>query len=199
MKYDTQKWLINYVDIDLDVDPTNEVIAPQEVKFGEFYDVKRVIAATGVTDYKFQESSDNIKWHTIKSGQLNAAQARHGDTLSVELALDAYRVGKTAAYYRSIATNVKTGKADTSAVKKVTYLYKARFEGEGETAEVYLPAGTETELGDPAEEPCVDYAFTSDLPVQTRREKGDIIVTMQACNLTISVVTPKYTDRKSVV
>ena len=113
--YDTQKWLINYVDIDLDVDPTNEVIVPEEVKFGEFYDVKRVIAAAGKTDYKFQESSDSIKWRTIESGQLNAAQARHGDTLSVEMALDAYRVGKAAAYYRSIATDVKSGKSDTSA------------------------------------------------------------------------------------
>ncbi|MBR4432385.1 MAG: InlB B-repeat-containing protein [Paludibacteraceae bacterium] len=191
--YDTQKWLINYVDIDLDVDPTNEVIVPEEVKFGEFYDVKRVIAAAGKTDYKFQESSDNLKWHTIESGQLNTAQARHGDTLSVELALDAYRVGKTAAYYRSIATDVKTGKADTSAVKKVTYLYKARFEGEGEVAETYIPAGFEIEVPDPSEEPCIDFAYTSDLPVQISKAKGDWKVTMPACNLIIAQVTPKYT------
>lgn len=191
--YDTQKWLINYVDIDLDVDPTNVVIVPEEVKFGEFYDVKRVIAAAGVTDYKFQESSDNLKWHTIESGQLNTAQARHGDTLSVELALDAYRVGQAAAYYRSIATNVKTGKADTSAVKKVTYLYKARFEGEGEVAETYIPAGFEIEVPDPSEEPCIDFAYTSDLPVQISKAKGDWKVTMPACNLIIAQVTPKYT------
>ena len=191
--YDTQKWLINYVDIDLDVDPTNEVTVPEEVKFGEFYDVKSVIAAAGVTDYKFQESSDSLKWHTIMSGQLNAAEARKGTTLSAKMALDAYRVGSAAAYYRSIATNVKSGKADTSAVKKVTYLYKARFEGEGEVAETYIPAGFEIEVPDPSSEPCIDFAYTSNLPVQISKKKGDWKVTMPACNFTITQVTPKYT------
>jgi len=191
--YDTQKWLINYVDIDIDVNPTNEVTVPQEVKFGEFYDVKSVIAAAGVTDYKFQESSDSLKWHTFMSGQLNAAEARRGTTLKAQMTLDGDRVGSAAAFYRSIATNVKSGKADTSAVKKVTYLYKARFEGEGETAEVYVPAGMDLELGDPSDEPCIDYAYTSDLPVQTRKESGDMIATMPACNFTITQVTPKYT------
>ena len=191
--YDTQKWLINYVDIDLDVDPTNEVTVPQEVKFGESYEVKSIIAAAGVTDYKFQESSDSLKWHTIMSGQLNAAEARKGTTLSAKMALDGDRVGSAAAFYRSIATNVKTGKADTSAVKKVTYLYKARFEGEGEVAETYIHAGFEIEMPDPSSEPCIDFAYTSDLPVQISKAKGDWKVTMPACNLIIAQVTPKYT------
>ena len=191
--YDTQKWLINYVDIDIDVNPTNEVTVPEEVKFGESYDVKSVIAAAGVTDYKFQESSDSLKWHTIMSGQLNAAEARKGTTLKAQMTLDGDRVGQAAAFYRSIATNVKSGKSDTSAVKKVTYLYKVRFEGEGEVAETYIHAGFEIEMPDPSSEPCIDFAYTSDLPVQISKKKGDWKVTMPACNLTIAQVTPKYT------
>ena len=185
------KWLNNYINVNLVGVFENTLIAPKKVDFGDFFELESTIMATREAKYKIQESSDGKKWHTLLSDKLSSVDARKGKTKSFEMQFDESIVDSVR-YYRQIATDVSSGKADTSEVQKIEFRYKLYWLYNGAVLLTSTKRVGEVIHADAATD-CMELAVTSALPVEQEEKDGVVYFTMPACNVTIDRRDITYT------
>ena len=180
------KYLINYTNISLRGVYTNTLSCPDKVKFGEYFTISSAIQGTYETTFKIQESTNGKNWNTLQNGKLSIKEAINGMKQEVDIQFDE-SITDSVRYYRQIAVDKSTGKADTSVVRKINFLYK--YTSSGMT--FYMRPGAVITKSTPAD--CKDYKVTSALPVKREEKDGEIHFTMPACNMTIEEGDKTYT------
>ena len=172
---------INYFTYTLPDIVKNTLAAPKEVHSDNALRIESSIQAFGSVTYKLQERSAG-NWRTIQSGSISTAEARLGKTIQYE---EEFGKGHASVCeYRMIVTDVTSGKADTSNIQQVQFLYKAKFNNNV----IYRSPG-ETFYSYKAED-CHEYKITSELPVAQKVEGDMIKWTMPACDLEITYLQP---------
>ncbi len=183
-KYDVYN--INYYTFSIPAIYRNR-LSSNDANFGEEFVLNGYIQAIGAVNYKLQENSDPKawSWQTIQSGTISTADARAGKDIQYKKLFNENGVqGKRE--YRLIATDVASGKSDTTGIRYAEFKYKCVINGQTE----YKTAGEKITLPKPAD--CQDYKITSDLPI-TKKISGEYIeFTMPACNATFELESPTY-------
>ncbi len=184
-KYDVYN--INYYTFSIPAIYRNR-LSSNDANFGEEFVLNGYIQAIGAVNYKLQENSDPKawSWQTIQSGTISTADARAGKDIQYKKLFNENGVqGKRE--YRLIATDVASGKSDTTGIRYAEFKYKCVINGQTE----YKAAGEKIIL--PTSADCQDYKITSDLPI-TKKISGEYIeFTMPACNVWMDEITPIYT------
>lgn len=144
-----------------------------------------ILSVEGYT-YKWEFSKNKSNWNSVKQGTIGATDARNGVELEY---VPSFGIGTSGdLYYRLVISspNMK----DTSVVFHGQPYYSYTWDN-GNSSYNYK-AGEKITLSKPAD--CRSYLFESDIQV-VQKDKGDgyIEITMPACPVVETLITPTYT------